>query len=144
MHTSSSFGHDPDSAAPAFLRDGGVMGELMRRHDWSRSSLGEPDAWPQSLRTVVRLMLNTGHPMYIWWGPEGACLYNDAYRESIGPERHPHSLGRPAREVWEEIWDIIGPQIQQVLGGHGATWNVNHLVPITRHGRRENVYWTYS
>jgi signal transduction histidine kinase/CheY-like chemotaxis protein len=120
------------------------MGELMRRHDWSRSSLGAPDNWPQSLRTVVRLMLNTGHPMYIWWGPEGACLYNDAYRESIGPERHPHSLGRPAREVWEEIWHIIGPQIQQVLGGHGATWNVNHLVPITRHGRREDVYWTYS
>jgi signal transduction histidine kinase/CheY-like chemotaxis protein len=142
----TSFSSEPDAPrpTPAFLRDGGVMGELMRRHDWSRSSLGEPDTWPQSLRTVVRLMLNTGHPMYIWWGPEGACLYNDAYRESIGPERHPHSLGRPAREVWDEIWDIIGPQIQQVRGGQGATWNVNHLVPITRHGRREDVYWTYS
>ena len=93
---------------------------------------------------MVRLLLNTGHPMYIWWGAEGACLYNDAYRQSIGPELHPGSLGRPAREVWDEIWDIIGPQIQQVREGRGATWNVNHLVPITRHGRREDVYWTYS
>ncbi|MGM9480617.1 ATP-binding protein [Roseateles sp. NT4] len=93
---------------------------------------------------MVRLILNTGHPMYIWWGDENACLYNDAYRECIGPERHPCSLGRPAREVWEEIWPIIGPQIEQVREGRGATWNVNHLVPITRHGRREDVYWTYS
>jgi PAS domain S-box-containing protein len=100
--------------------------------------------WPQPLRTMVRLILNTGHPMYIWWGPDCACLYNDAYRESIGPERHPGSLGRPAHEVWAEIWPVIQPQIQQVLSGGGATWNVDHLVPITRHGRREDVYWTYS
>lgn len=128
------------AATPHFLKGGGEMGALMRAHDWSGSPLGPPEQWPQPLRTVVRLMLNTGHPMYIWWGPELACLYNDAYRESIGPERHPGSLGRPAREVWDEIWPIIGPQINQVLGGHGATWNVNHLVPITRHGRRDDVY----
>ncbi|HEX3139042.1 MAG TPA: ATP-binding protein [Rhizobacter sp.] len=147
MHASYSLPPAPagaHSASPAFLHGGGEMGELMRRHDWSASSLGAPETWPQSLRTVVRLMLNTGHPMYIWWGSDGACLYNDAYRESIGPERHPGSLGRPAREVWDEIWSIIGPQIEQVRSGRGPTWNVNHLVPITRHGRREDVYWTYS
>jgi PAS domain S-box-containing protein len=129
---------------PDFLQGGGEMGALMRAHDWSRSSLGRPADWPQSLRTVVRLMLNTGHPMYIWWGPELACLYNDAYRESIGPERHPGSLGLPAREVWGEIWPIIGPQIEQVTSGLGATWHVDQLVPITRHGRLDDVYWTYS
>ncbi len=120
------------------------MGALMRAHDWAGSSLGPPSLWPQSLRTVVRLMLNTGHPMYVWWGADRACLYNDAYRESIGPERHPRSLGRPAREVWDEIWGIIGPQIEQVLSGGGATWHVDQLVPITRHGRLDDVYWTYS
>jgi PAS domain S-box-containing protein len=46
--------------------------------------------------------------------------------------------------VWEEIWDIIGPQIEQVMSGGGATWAENALVPITRNGRREDVYWTYS
>ena len=97
------------------------MGALMRAQDWSTSSLGDPTTWPQSLRTAVRLILNSGHPMYIWWGADGACLYNDAYRQSIGPERHPGSLGRPAREVWSEIWDIIGPQIEQVMAGRGAT-----------------------
>jgi PAS domain S-box-containing protein len=133
-----------DVSTPDFLRGGGEMGALMRVHDWSHSSLGYPRTWPQPLRTAVRLLLNTGHPMYIWWGEDGACLYNDAYRRSIGPERHPGSLGRPAREVWDEIWDIIGPQIEQVMSGRGATWNENQLVPITRNGRREDVYWTYS
>ncbi len=128
----------------AFLSGGGQMGALMRAHDWSTSSLGSPLTWPQSLRTVVRIMLNTGHPMFLFWGRDHACLYNDAYSESIGPERHPVSLGRPGREVWEEIWDIIGPQIDQVMAGRGATWHVDHLVPLTRHGRHEEVYWTYS
>lgn len=133
-----------DMGAPDFLQGGGEMGALMRAHDWSKSSLGDPSGWPQTLRTAVRLMLTTGHPVYIWWGADGACLYNDAYRQSIGPERHPSSLGRPAREVWDEIWDIIGPQIAQVMEGRGPTWNENHLVPITRNGKREDVYWTYS
>jgi PAS domain S-box-containing protein len=134
----------PTRGALDFLRDGGEMGALMRAHDWSSSSLGAPADWPQSLRTAVRLMLNTGHPMYIWWGPDLACLYNDAYCRSIGPERHPRSLGQPAREVWAEIWPVIGPQIEQVMSGRGATWHVDQLVPITRHGRVEDVYWTYS
>ena len=127
-----------------FLAGGGEMGALMRAHAWKDSPLGEPAGWPQSLRTAVRLLLNCGHPMYIWWGPDLICLYNDAYRRSIGPERHPSSLGQPGRAVWEEIWPIIGPQIEQVMSGRGATWNENHLVPITRNGRREDVYWTYS
>ncbi|HEV7576114.1 MAG TPA: ATP-binding protein [Caldimonas sp.] len=128
--------------SPDFLSGGGEMGALMRTHDWSSSSLGPPAGWPQSLRTVVRLMLNTGHAMYLWWGPELACLYNDAYRESIGPERHPASLGRPAREVWGEIWHVVGPRIEHVMSGQGATWHVDQLVPITRNGRVDDAYWT--
>ncbi len=93
---------------------------------------------------AIGLLLNSVQPMYIWWGPELLCFYNDAYRRSIGPERHPSSLGRPGREVWQEIWNLIGPQIEQVMSGGGAVAHQNALVPITRHGRREEVYWTYS
>ena len=131
-------------AGPLFLAGGGEMGALIRAHDWAKSSLGPPEHWPQPLRTAIRVLLNTGHPMYVWWGPELLCFYNDAYRRSIGPERHPGSLGRPACEVWAEIWDVIGPQIEQVMTGGGATWQENALIPITRNGRREEVYWTYS
>ena len=127
-----------------FLAGGGEMGLLIREHKWSATSLGAPKSWPPPLRTALRLILNTGHPMYIWWGPELRCFYNDAYRRSIGAERRPGSLGQPGRDVWGEIWDIIGPQIDQVMSGRGATWHENHLVPITRDGVKEDVYWTYS
>jgi two-component sensor histidine kinase len=127
-----------------FLAGGGEMGALTRAYDWSKTSLGAPETWPQSLRVTVRLVLTSRHPMFIWWAPELIQFYNDAYRETMGPERHPSALGARGRECWQEIWDIIGPQIEYVMAGHGATWNEDQLVPVTRHGRREDVWWTYS
>ena len=127
-----------------FLAGGGEMGALTRGFDWSKTSLGSPETWPQSLRVTVRLVLTSRHPMFIWWGPELIQFYNDAYRETMGPERHPSALGARGRDCWDEIWDIIGPQIDYVMAGNGATWNVDQLVPVTRHGRREDVWWTYS
>ena len=131
-------------AAGDFLAGGGEMGALTRAFDWSKTSLGSPETWPQSLRVTVRLVLTSRHPMFIWWGPELVQFYNDAYRETMGPERHPSALGGPGRVCWDEIWDIIGPQIDYVMAGKGATWNEDQLVPVTRHGRREDVWWTYS
>lgn len=133
-----------NETASDFLTGGGEMGALTREFDWAKTSLGPPETWPQSLRVTVRLVLTSRHPMFIWWGPELIQFYNDAYRETMGPERHPSALGARGRECWEEIWDIIGPQIDYVLAGNGATWNVDQLVPVTRHGRREDVWWTYS
>jgi len=126
-----------------FLAGGGEMGALTRAHDWSNTSIGPPETWPQSLRVTVRIVLNSRHPMFIWWGPELIQFYNDAYRETMGPERHPSALGARGRACWQEIWDIIGPQIEHVMTGKGSTWNVDQLVPLTRHGRREDVWWTY-
>jgi PAS domain S-box-containing protein len=117
---------------------------LIRAHDWASTALGPPHSWPQGLKTAVRLLLSTQHPMFIWWGPDLIQFYNDAYGRSIGPERHPSALGERGRECWAEIWDLIGWQIERVMSGGAATWHENHLVPITRHGRREDVYWTYS
>jgi len=127
-----------------FLAGGGEMGALTRARDWSSTPLGQPETWPQSLRTAVRILLNTNHPMFIWWGSELIQFYNDAYRQTMGPERHPSALGQGGRECWAEIWDIIGPQIEQVMSGGGATWHENQLVPVTRHGRLEQVWWTYG
>jgi PAS domain-containing protein len=135
---------NPIGSSRNFLAGGGEMGALMRIKDWSRSPIGEPQNWPQSLRTALRLLLTTKHPMFIWWGPRLIQFYNDAYRQSIGPERHPRALGQEGRQCWEEIWPIIGPQIEQVMSGRGSTWHENALVPITRNGRREDVYWTYG
>jgi signal transduction histidine kinase len=127
-----------------FLAGGGVMGEHIRLYPWARTPLGEPQFWPRGLRTAVRVLLTTQHPMFIFWGHEHTCLYNDAYSRSLGPEKHPSILGAPGRRSWQEIWTIIGPQIEQVMRGEGATWHENQLVPIIRHGELQDVYWTYS
>jgi signal transduction histidine kinase/ActR/RegA family two-component response regulator len=127
-----------------FLAGGGAMGERIRAYPWSTNVLGEPQFWPQGLRTAVRVLLTTQHPMFIFWGQEHTCLYNDAYSRSLGPEKHPSILGAPGRASWEEIWPIIGPQIEQVMRGEGATWHENQLVPIVRHGGLQDVYWTYG
>ncbi len=127
-----------------FLAGGGTMGERIRAYPWGHTPLGEPQFWPRGLRTAVRVLLTTQHPIFIFWGHEHTCLYNDAYSRSLGPEKHPSILGAPGRESWEEIWPIIGPQIEQVMRGEGATWHENQLVPIMRHGELQEVYWTYS
>ena len=136
--------HPPEENTSPFLSGGGAMGHLIRLFPWTTTPLGRPETWPRGLSTAVRLLLTSQHPMFIWWGPQLIQFYNDSYCRSIGPERHPAALGAPGRACWEEIWPIIGPQIAQVMAGDGPTWNENQLVPITRNGRHEEVYWTYS
>ncbi len=128
-----------------FIAEGGEMGDLMREKDWSTSPLGNPGTWPQSLRTSVNIMLNTRYPMFLWWGPELLCFYNDAYRKSLGQQgKHPAILGMRAEEAWPEIWATIKPMIDKVLAGKGANWNEDALIPIFRNGKIEDVYWTFS
>jgi PAS domain S-box-containing protein len=121
------------------------MGNLIRTKDWSRTPVGPIESWPQSLRTTLSIILNSKFPMFLWWGPELICFYNDAYRPSLGKDgKHPHILGMPAEEAWAEIWTIIKPMIDQVISGGGATWSEDQLIPIFRNGKIEDVYWTFS
>lgn len=124
---------------------GGEMGKLIRAFDWTKTSLGEVAAWPQSLRTTLSIILNSKFPMFLFWGPELLCFYNDAYRPSLGNDgKHPDALGKPGEQVWPEIWPVIKPLIDQVLSGGEATWSEDQLIPIYRNGRIEDVYWTFS
>ena len=125
--------------------DGGELGALSRALDWSATSLGPVEAWSQSLRTTVSIVLSSRHPMFLWWGPDLVQIYNDAYRPSLGEGgRHPSALGAQAAEFWTEIWDIIGPQIEGVMQRGEATWHEDQLVAIERNERIEEVYWTYG
>lgn len=121
------------------------MGELIRHYNWSQTSLGAPATWPQSLRTTLSILLHSKFPMFLFWGPELICFYNDAYRPSLGVEgKHPNALGKPANVVWPEIWDSIKPLIDQVLAGGEASWNENKKGAIYRNEKLEEVYWTFS
>ncbi|WP_208864720.1 PAS domain S-box protein [Mucilaginibacter gossypiicola] len=128
-----------------FLEGGGEMGALIRAHDWSGTSIGTPDQWPVSLRTTIGIVLNSRFPMFMYWGPDLVCFYNDAYRPSLGINgKHPTLLGQPAPIFWAEIWHILEPLINQVLSGGGATWHEDQLIPFYRNGAIEDIYWTFS
>ncbi|MBD1829726.1 ATP-binding protein [Microcoleus vaginatus GB1-A2] len=119
------------------------MAMLMRSHDWSQTPLGAVETWPQSLRTIVSLVLNSRFPMVIWWGKEFVLLYNDAWQHILGT-KHPKALGRPGQEVWLEIWDIIGVQLESVVETTEATWSDDMLLPVDRYGYTEEAFFTYS
>lgn len=128
-----------------YLEGGGEMGALIRSFDWSKTPIGSPESWPESLLLTVSTILNSKFPMFLWWGPELIQFYNDAYRPSLGNEgKHPTALGQRGEECWPEIWPIIKPLIDQVLSGGGATWSEDQLIPIYRNGKLEDVYWTFS
>jgi hypothetical protein len=82
--------------------------------------------------------------MVLWWGPEFATLYNDAYRPILGATKHPGGLGRPGIESWPEIWDIIGVQLTGVRETGQASWSEDLLLVVDRYGYREEAYFTYS
>jgi hypothetical protein len=69
-----------------FLFGGGEMGQLMRDKDWSNTSLGAVENWPQSLQTTLSIIIHSKFPMFLFWGPELICFYNDAYRPSLGQD----------------------------------------------------------
>ncbi|MEO5648058.1 MAG: PAS domain-containing sensor histidine kinase [Chitinophagaceae bacterium] len=128
-----------------FLSGGGKMGALIRLKDWTKTPLGAIENWPQSLRSTLNIILRSKFPMFLWWGPDLLCFYNDAYRPSLGKfGKHPSILGIPAKEAWPEIWDIIYPLIKQVLADGESTWSEDQLIPIYRNGKLEDVYWTFS
>ena len=128
-----------------FIVNGGEMGNLMRSKNWSTHPMGAVLDWPQSLRTTLSIILNSKFPMFLFWGKDHICFYNDAYRPSLGINgKHPAAFGQKGKECWPEIWEFIQPLIDNAMNGKEASWNVDQLLPIERNGKLEDVYWTFS
>ena len=127
-----------------FLSGEGEVVRLMRTFDWTKTDLGPAGGWAQSLKTAVRIMLDSRYAMWLGWGPNLTFLYNDAYAKmTLGP-KHPWALGRSAREVWREIWNDIGPRAEAVLRTGQATWDEGLLLFLERMGFPEETYHTFS
>ncbi|WPP01978.1 PAS domain-containing protein [Pseudomonas sp. HR96] len=126
-----------------FLLGGGEMGASIRAHDWSSSALGAPAAWPQSLRSALSICLNSSFPTAIYWGADLCLLYNDAWAPIPG-ERHGAVLGHPAREVWADIWAVVGPQLAQVQATGNGFSTFDQWLPMLRDGVVCDTWWNYS
>lgn len=127
----------------ALLSGGGEMGERIRAHDWAATPLGCRRDWPKSLKIALNICLHSNFPMAIYWGSDLRLLYNDAWSFIPGP-RHPDVLGRPAREVWPDIWHIIEPQFRLVVETSESFITQDQYLPMQRFGRIEETYWDYS
>ncbi len=119
------------------------MGELIRQKDWSQTPLGPVDTWPQTLKIAVRLLLDTGFPMYVAWGADLIQFYNDAYRPILGETKHPAALGARTTDTFPEIWEWVGPTLDRVMQGEAFTAN-DLLIPLHRNGYLEDCYFTFS
>jgi len=126
-----------------WLQGGGEMGERIRAFDWTRTPLGAPSEWPQSLKTAVRIMLTSRQAIWIGWGAQLTYLYNDPYKAIIGG-KHPHALGQPFERVWREIYDVVGPMAAHVMTANEGTYVEEQLLMMERHGYQEETYYTFS
>ncbi len=129
---SAVFGADPE------------VGAALARVDWAATTLGPPAGWPQSLQTAVNILLSSRFSMWMAWGPEKTFFCNAAYRRDTLGRKYPWALGRPASEVWAEIWDDIGPRIDGVLSSEQATWETALQLFLERSGYLEESYHTFS
>ena len=127
-----------------FLIGGGEMGERIRTFDWAQTPLGPIDAWPQSLKTSTGLMLNSQHPMWVGWGPDVTFLYNDAYIQVLSLAKHPGALGKPAAQVWSEIWDICGPLADKVFQRGEASFVNDVRLFMNRGDFLEETFYSFS
>ena len=126
-----------------FLNGGGEMGTLMREKNWKETPLGEPTQWPQSLKTIVSVMLENPFAMYIAWGETYTQLYNDSYISILGSLKHPAALGNPAKESFPEIWDIIHPLFNEVMNGKPIGYH-DFALTLKRNGIDEDCFFDFS
>lgn len=126
-----------------FLSGGGEMGDRIRNFDWSKTPLGDPQDWQNSLKTCVRIMLTSPQPMFVWWGKEYINIYNDAYRFVLG-EKHPNALGVSGDVVWKEIWNEVGARANIVFNKNEGTYDDALLLLMNRHGYDEETYFKFS
>lgn len=122
-------------------QDATPMAERVRRFDWANTPLGPSAAWPQSLRTMVSVVLNSRIPMCLAWGDGLTCLYNDAYRPLLSDK--PDALGRPFAAAWADAWPGVAAIMARALAGE-PSYSAEFAATIERHGRPEQTWWTFS
>jgi two-component sensor histidine kinase len=121
----------------------GRMAGMVDAFDWAATALGGRESWPAPLRFAVELCLRASVPMAVYWGPELRLIYNDAWAPVLR-ERHPAALGRPAAEVWHDVWDLVRGDFEEVLATGAGVSVYEQMLPLRRGDIVDETYWNYS
>lgn len=119
------------------------MARRISHHPWQDTELGARESWSPTLNTALELCLGSRMCGCIYWGPNHLIIYNDAYASILGT-KHPWALGRPADEVWPEIFDVIGPLLKQTYHHRQTTGEDDAPIFINRSGYVEEFYCSFS
>jgi PAS domain S-box-containing protein len=119
------------------------MARMFDEFDWAAHPFGSPEHWRQELRGAFRFLVDAAFPAAMWLGPELWLFYNDAYIPVLGA-RHPSAFGRPGKEVWGELWPVIGPQLEAVMRERKGISITNERLIMTRNGYDEETFWDYT
>lgn len=118
------------------------MWALLRETDWSTTCLGPIDAWPLTLRTILRTVMSTPQPICMWWGSDLLQFHNEAFLPILG-KRAEGAFGAPFQMLWPDAWGVVEPYVKAALAGRGT--GVEDLpIVMTRNGYPERTYWTFS
>ncbi|PKS12843.1 hypothetical protein jhhlp_001055 [Lomentospora prolificans] len=114
-----------------------------RSIDWASTPLGPIESWPLNLRVMANLIMASPHPAAIYWGPENAIIYNEAYIEIAG-QKHPRLMGRPCVHAWTSTWDQLDPVFREARESGQAIMKYDDHIFVDRQGFIEEVYFTWS
>ncbi|MGJ8571166.1 MAG: PAS domain-containing protein [Hoeflea sp.] len=135
-----SLGATQTTEKTSFLSGGGNAGELIRAYDWRNSPLGPAENWPESLKTVVAILLGSSQPMFVAWGESRTLIYNDPYAEILA-EKHP-ALGLDFLEAWHEIRADLQPIVTQAYRGEPVQMDDIELI-MHRKGYPEETHFSF-
>lgn len=125
-----------------YFLNGSITANGIKNKDWNTHPMGNPENWPQELKTVLATLFRSKQPMFLFWSKSAFCFYNDSYLPTFGDGLK--YIGEEGKKSWGDIWPIIKPKINQVLNGGEATWDIDHYIPLKRNGQYNDAYWTYS
>ncbi|MEV5447975.1 PAS domain-containing protein, partial [Streptomyces sp. NPDC052644] len=96
-----------------------------------------------TIRVLVDVILSCPVPMALHYGDDFVLLYNQAYAEVIG-DRHPDAMGRPAPEVYADLWHApgVGEVIERAYR-HGESFlQKESVLPVHQQGTGEHTVFT--
>ncbi len=108
------------------------MAARVRDFDWAATPLGAVERWPQSLRTVIDIMLASSSMMSLVWGADAIHLYNDHFTELLR-EHQVTALGRSAFETFARSLDVFGEDVAAGMAGRSARL-IAQRYPVLRQG----------
>ncbi|MFF8801930.1 MULTISPECIES: PAS domain S-box protein [unclassified Methylobacterium] len=125
-----------------FLAGGGEAARMIAERDWTDHPLGQPETWPESLRTALSLVLNSPESMILAWGPDLTFFFNDTYFPLLGP-RLSWAMGERFDRVWADAWDQAKPIIDDAFAGRSRRFEDLPWTLATDRGEAQ-TWWSFS